>query len=89
MKRSRNMLQYCLSLSPQVFRAVLLLFLLALILGVECNSSQKKSKRKGKSKRLGIRGKKDKPWFIMDSTLNISMTASPSPSRSLSPWTIE
>ncbi|KAK9956660.1 hypothetical protein ABG768_014379 [Culter alburnus] len=72
-----------------VFRAVLLLFLLALILGVECNSSQKKPKRKGKSKHLDARGKKDKLWFIMDSTLNMSMTASPSPSRSMSPWTYE
>ncbi|KAG1963687.1 interleukin 17a/f3 [Pimephales promelas] len=70
-----------------VFRAVLLLFLLALILGVECDSSEKKSKRKGKSKR---ERKKKGLWVVQDSSpYNSSMSASLSPNRSLSPWTYE
>ncbi|XDV41558.1 hypothetical protein PO909_010412, partial [Leuciscus waleckii] len=59
-----------------VFRAVLLLFLLALILGVECDSSEKKRKKK-------------EPWVVQDSSLYTSVSASLSPSRSLSPWTYE
>ncbi|XP_067273886.1 interleukin 17a/f3 [Pseudorasbora parva] len=68
-----------------VFRAVLLIFLLTLILGVECNSSEKKSK--GKRKCQGAECKKKKHWVILDSTLNIATVPSPCPSRSLSPWT--
>ncbi|XP_056125461.1 interleukin 17a/f3 [Rhinichthys klamathensis goyatoka] len=72
-----------------VFRAVLLLFLLALILGVECDSSEKKSKRNGKSKRLGAGRIKKGLWVVQDSSPYSSMSASLSPSRSLSPWTYE
>uniref|UniRef100_A0A9J7XRM3 Interleukin 17a/f3 n=2 Tax=Cyprinus carpio TaxID=7962 RepID=A0A9J7XRM3_CYPCA len=76
-KRSSNALQYSLSPSPQVFRAVLLLYLLGHLLNGA--SSQKKSKRKSK------KGKR----VILDPSLNLSMNAPPSPSRSLSPWTYE
>uniref|UniRef100_A0A672R0Y9 Interleukin-17F-like n=1 Tax=Sinocyclocheilus grahami TaxID=75366 RepID=A0A672R0Y9_SINGR len=68
--------------SPQVFRAVLLLYLLALLLNGA--SSEKKSKRKRKPK-CQKKGK----WVTLDPSLNLSMNAPLSPSRSLSPWTYE
>ncbi|XP_077076911.1 interleukin 17a/f3 [Siphateles boraxobius] len=69
-----------------VYRAVLLLFLLALILGVECDSPEK---GKQKSKHLVAGRKKKGAWVVLDSSPYTSMSASPSPSRSLSPWTYE
>uniref|UniRef100_A0A671PSY1 Interleukin-17F-like n=2 Tax=Sinocyclocheilus anshuiensis TaxID=1608454 RepID=A0A671PSY1_9TELE len=75
--RSSNTLQYSLSPSPPVFRAVLLLYVLALLLNGA--SSQKKSKRKSK------KGKR----VILDASLNLTMNVPLSPSRSLSPWTYE
>ncbi|KAF4099672.1 interleukin 17a/f3 [Onychostoma macrolepis] len=65
-----------------VFRGVLLLYLLALLLNGA--SSEKKGKRKSKSK-CPKKGK----CVILDPSLNLPMTVPPSPSRSLSPWTYE
>ncbi|XP_042602815.1 interleukin-17F-like [Cyprinus carpio] len=65
-----------------VFRAVLLLYLLALLLNSAF--SEKKSKRKRKSL-----SQKKRKWVILDPSLNLSVNVPPSPSRSLSPWTYE
>ncbi|XP_051952428.1 interleukin-17F-like isoform X2 [Xyrauchen texanus] len=71
-----------------VFRAVLLLYLLAFLHDVDGSSGRRFKKGKGKSNDLGRRLKKEHR-IILDPTLNMSSFASPSPSRSLSPWTYE
>ncbi|XP_051954110.1 interleukin-17F-like [Xyrauchen texanus] len=68
-----------------VLSAVLLLYLLALL--QDADSSLRRCKKQEISKCLGT--KSTKMWVILDPTLNISTFASPSPNRSLSPWTYE
>ncbi|XP_051511876.1 interleukin 17a/f3 isoform X2 [Myxocyprinus asiaticus] len=78
----------------QVFRAVLLLYLLVLLQDADSSSSgrckiQEKSKCLGTGHTKSSRNLKKDMWVILDPTLNISTFASPSPNRSLSPWTYE
>ncbi|KAI7799405.1 interleukin 17a/f3 precursor [Triplophysa rosa] len=75
---------------PLAFRAMLLLYLFALLLGVDGSSGKrcKKHRRcKGSDTGRKSRGSKKGLWVSLDSTLNISTLIPPSPSRSLSPWT--
>ncbi|XP_065112128.2 interleukin 17a/f3 [Paramisgurnus dabryanus] len=79
-----------LSTSPQAFKAALLLYLLVLLLDVN-GCSGKRCKKKERSRSLSIGRKsicfKKELSVCMDPTLNMTTFASPSPGRSLSPWT--
>lgn len=79
-----------LSTSPQAFRAMLLLYLFALLLGADSSSGKRcKKHRRCKGSDTGRKssGLKKGLWVYLDPTPNISALVPPSPSRSLSPWT--
>ncbi|XP_072552093.1 interleukin 17a/f3 [Salminus brasiliensis] len=75
-----------------VFRAVLVLGLVALLLGGESSPAQgNRSKKKGKSKpKQGSQGKIKKLWITLDPAfINFTDSSPVPPSRSISPWRYE
>ncbi|XP_056301365.1 interleukin 17a/f3 [Danio aesculapii] len=74
--------------SCQGFRAVLLLYVLMLLLDAAASEKKTKRKRYPKCSGAGCKSRSQKKtWVILNSTLNIKMTDTLSPDRSLSPWT--
>ncbi|NP_001018626.1 interleukin 17a/f3 precursor [Danio rerio] len=76
----------------RVFRAVLLLFLLMLLLDAALSENRTKRKRCSGVKKCTSAGCKSRcqrktAWVILNSAWDNIMSDTPSPDRSLSPWT--